>query len=62
MCGIFGYIGLKNAVKTAINGLKKLEYRGYDSAGVYIAEQGTFKAVGPVNNLAKKVRTVEING
>jgi len=34
MCGIFGYIGKKDVVKTTINGLKKLEYRGYDSAGI----------------------------
>lgn len=34
MCGIFGYIGNKDPVKTVINGLKKLEYRGYDSAGI----------------------------
>ncbi len=34
MCGIYGYIGRKNAVKETIAGLKKLEYRGYDSAGI----------------------------
>lgn len=34
MCGIFGYIGFKDAVEEAIRGLKKLEYRGYDSAGI----------------------------
>lgn len=34
MCGIFGYIGYRNAVHEAIEGLKKLEYRGYDSAGI----------------------------
>ncbi len=34
MCGIFGYIGKKNAIKTTLDGLRKLEYRGYDSAGL----------------------------
>jgi glucosamine--fructose-6-phosphate aminotransferase (isomerizing) len=34
MCGIFGYVGKKNSVEIAINGLKRLEYRGYDSAGI----------------------------
>lgn len=34
MCGIFGYIGTQNAVKVSITGLKKLEYRGYDSSGI----------------------------
>ena len=36
MCGIVGYIGDQNAYPIIINGLKKLEYRGYDSAGVAI--------------------------
>ena len=34
MCGIVGYIGNKNASTVVLNGLKKLEYRGYDSAGI----------------------------
>lgn len=34
MCGIFGYVGKRNPVEMAINGLKRLEYRGYDSAGI----------------------------
>ena len=36
MCGIVGYIGCKNATPVLINGLKKLEYRGYDSAGIAV--------------------------
>ena len=34
MCGIVGYIGTKDAYQIVINGLKRLEYRGYDSAGI----------------------------
>jgi glucosamine--fructose-6-phosphate aminotransferase (isomerizing) len=49
MCGIVGYIG-KNSVKEfLINGLKELEYRGYDSAGIATFDNGEFdiyKAVG----------------
>ncbi len=36
MCGIVGYIGAKNSVPILIDGLKRLEYRGYDSAGIGI--------------------------
>ncbi len=36
MCGIFGYIGPKNASEVVLEGLKRLEYRGYDSAGVCV--------------------------
>lgn len=38
MCGIVGYIGKKNAVDILIDGLKKLEYRGYDSSGIAIVD------------------------
>ena len=36
MCGIVGYIGNKNAARILLNGLHRLEYRGYDSAGVWL--------------------------
>ena len=55
MCGIVGYIGPKNAQEIIINGLKRLEYRGYDSAGVAILN-GTLqvrKQKGKVNELAE---------
>ena len=40
MCGIVGYIGKKNAIKITLDGIKRLEYRGYDSAGVAGLEVG----------------------
>lgn len=58
MCGIFGYIGPKNVVKTTIDGLKKLEYRGYDSAGIAGVKAGKIyycKEVGKVAVLEKEV-------
>ncbi|MEA2701565.1 MAG: hypothetical protein QOE22_274 [Candidatus Parcubacteria bacterium] len=48
MCGIVGYIGRKNAAPFLIGGLEALEYRGYDSAGIYLAGQGALKRAGKV--------------
>lgn len=56
MCGIFGYIGKKNAAKMVIDGLKKLEYRGYDSAGLAGIHEGRIaycKELGKVAVLEK---------
>ena len=53
MCGIFAYTGYKNAEPILLNGLRTLEYRGYDSAGIYIAGLGVRKAVGKVSELSK---------
>lgn len=58
MCGIFGYIGNKNPVKTSIEGLKRLEYRGYDSAGIAGVKDGKIKIckeVGKVFLLEKEI-------
>ena len=52
MCGIFAYAGTRTATPILIDGLRTLEYRGYDSAGVFIPKQGSVKAVGPIDNLA----------
>ena len=40
MCGIIGYVGRQDAVPILMDGLKRLEYRGYDSAGVAVLQQG----------------------
>ncbi len=56
MCGIVGYTGKKNAKNIAILSLKNLEYRGYDSSGIAIYENGkfnTYKATGKIANLEK---------
>ena len=58
MCGIVGYIGKENTNEILINGLKELEYRGYDSAGIAVLTQDNievFKAVGKIKNLEDKV-------
>ncbi|MDZ4205975.1 MAG: glutamine--fructose-6-phosphate transaminase (isomerizing) [Patescibacteria group bacterium] len=55
MCGIFGYTGEKEAYSILIDGLSALEYRGYDSAGIFIPESGVIKAAGSVDNLKLKI-------
>ena len=59
MCGIVGYIGNKNTKEILLNGLKELEYRGYDSAGIAVLSNGefaSFKAVGKLKNLEEKTK------
>ncbi|HEV8052050.1 MAG TPA: glutamine--fructose-6-phosphate transaminase (isomerizing) [Parachlamydiaceae bacterium] len=64
MCGIFGYIGPKDVVKTTISGLKKLEYRGYDSAGIAGIKDGKIvycKEAGKVAVLEKEVEAAKMS-
>ena len=62
MCGIVGVVGNTNATDILIQGLEKLEYRGYDSAGVFLASEGKsqlVKAVGRIAELSTKAEGVE---
>ncbi|MBI5274679.1 MAG: glutamine--fructose-6-phosphate transaminase (isomerizing) [Chlamydiales bacterium] len=69
MCGIFGYIRQKDVILSdpvplCINGLKRLEYRGYDSAGIAGIEKGkirTFKTVGKVSTLEETLKKETLN-
>ncbi len=58
MCGIVGYIGKENTTKILVEGLRELEYRGYDSAGIALIQGDTFQAfkeVGKIQNLSNKI-------
>ncbi|WP_213318127.1 glutamine--fructose-6-phosphate transaminase (isomerizing) [Chlamydiifrater volucris] len=65
MCGIFGYLGLNSAIPIVLSGLKKLEYRGYDSAGVAFIDDGRLldrKSVGRVSSLKEKIAAGSVSG
>ena len=58
MCGIVGYIGKNNTTKILLDGLKELEYRGYDSAGIAVLNKDkidVFKALGKLHNLEERI-------
>ena len=65
MCGIIGYTGSRDSLSILISGLKRMEYRGYDSAGVAVIENGGIKITkdaGKVSNLEKSVNKSKLKG
>src|SRR6187455_245905 len=65
MCGIIGYIGSKDVVPVLIDGLRRLEYRGYDSAGVAVVHDGEIdlrRSAGKLSNLEQAIRVDPIEG
>jgi glucosamine--fructose-6-phosphate aminotransferase (isomerizing) len=61
MCGIVGYIGPQNATPIILNGLKRLEYRGYDSAGIAVLQEGAIEIRRDAGKLAVLSQLVEEN-
>jgi glucosamine--fructose-6-phosphate aminotransferase (isomerizing) len=66
MCGIVGYVGSKQVVPVILDGLRKLEYRGYDSAGIAVVDEGQQldirRAEGKLRNLEEAIRLKPLDG
>ncbi len=65
MCGIMGYVGEREAISVLLDGLKRLEYRGYDSSGISICygeKINLARAKGKISELEKRISNVELKG
>src|SRR5919109_380544 len=63
MCGIVGYVGERSCQELLLHGLERLEYRGYDSAGLSLVNGGTIESVRSVGNLSRlREAVVAANG
>ncbi|HBO84544.1 MAG: glutamine--fructose-6-phosphate aminotransferase [Deltaproteobacteria bacterium GWC2_42_11] len=65
MCGIVGYIGNKDACEILIDGLRRLEYRGYDSSGIAVIDSNSIlvrRSVGKLINLEKRLNEMPVKG
>ena len=61
MCGIIGYVGEQSALEVALGGLRRLEYRGYDSAGIAVVGAGALKVVRRAGKLANLEKALAEN-
>src|SRR5574344_2372832 len=62
MCGIVGYVGYRDASDVLVSSLTKLEYRGYDSAGIAVFEKGTIKVAKSKGRLKDLVEKMKVEG
>ena len=60
MCGIVGYVGPRPGVEVVLDGLRRLEYRGYDSAGIAVVDDATVAVTKRAGKLANLVAALEV--